>query len=422
MNNFLKSISLRKLLYSNRFTVPFSICIAFILWLLITINQKPTMDRTFTDIPVSINLENTLVAENEMSIIGDISQQKFTVVVRGPSYIVSSLTSADFSLYASAAAVDAPGEYNLDVAAPSSLANVEYEILSISPPAVNVNFDYIDTKEFTIEALAVGATAEEGLIAETGIVGGTETDTVTIKGPRTVVNKIARVVASAEVNKTLSSSETFDASIILYDEEGKVIKPDNLSLSTTNVKVTVPISKKKTVPVVVAFSNMPSGFDKATVSYKIDHPTVTVIGTPETVDKTKEVSLSPIDISSVSTSAGSFDAAAKLPEGVRLLDSIDHFTVTFNTADYAEKNINVTSVKFKGLSSSLKASGVSTIKNVRVCAPKSVLSKISSANVTAEIDLTDKKAGEHTVNVTFKIANHNSVWIVGTYKTTVTIK
>lgn len=422
MKRFVLSNTLKKMLYNKRFTIPFSICIAIAMWLVITINQKPIMDWTFTDIPVNINLENTLVAENGMSIIGDISEQKFTVSVRGPSYIVSALTSSDFSLYASASTVDAPGEYNLEVAPSATTANAEYEILSISPPSLKVNFDYIDTKAFTVEAVAIGAAAEEGLIAETGVVGGAESDTVTIKGPRSVVNKIDRVVAAAEVNKTLSESETFDASLILYDEDGKTVDGKNLSFSITNVKVTVPISKKKTVPVKVAFSNVPAGFDKSTLSYKLDHPTVTVIGTPETVDKTKEVVLSPIDISTLSIPTGSLDVSPKLPEGVRLLDAIDHFTVSFNTEGYIEKTINVTSVKFKGLGGSLKASGISTIKNVKVCGPRSIISKISAANVSAEIDLTDKTAGEHTVNVTFKIANHNSVWIVGTYKTTVTIK
>lgn len=418
----LPSFSLRKLLYNKRFTVPFSVLMAFALWLVIMINQKPTMDRTFTDIAVNVNFENTFAAENNMSIIGDISEQKFTVVVRGPSYIVSALTSSDLGLYASAASVDAPGDYNLDVAATSSTANAEYEILSISPPTISINFDYIETKEFTITAAAEGVTASEGLIAENGVVSGTESDTVTIKGPRTVINKIETVTALAEVNKTLSSSETFDANIVLLDAEGDTIEQTNLSLSTNKVKVTVPISKKKTVPVNVEFSNLPSGFNKSSLSVKVDHPTVTIIGTPETIDKTANVSLSPIDITTVSTSSGSFDVSPKLPDGVRMLDSIDHFTVTVNTKDYAEKTITVTNIKSAGLSAGLTASGAKSIVNVKICGPKSVISKLKESQIYAQIDLTDKKAGEHTVDAVINFNGVKNVWQVGTYKTTVTIK
>ena len=417
----LNYFSLKKLLYNKRFTVTFSILAAFIFWLIITINQKPNMERTFADVTVSINLENTFVAENQMSIIGDISEQKFTVVVRGPSFLVSSLTASDFSLYASAAEVDAPGNYNLSVNAARNTGS-EYEILSILPSTINVSFDYIETKEFTIEAVAEGATAAEGLIAEAGVVGGAESDTVTISGPRTVINQIERVVALAKVDKVLQSSETFDASVVLYDEKNEIIEPENLTISNTNLKVTVPISKKKTVPVVVEFSNLPVGFDKSTIKCSVDHPTVTVIGRPETVDKTTQVSLSPIDISTVSVSSGSFDVSPKLPEGVRLLDTIDHFTVTIDTTGYIEKTITVTEVNYKGLGAGLSTRDGATIKNVKICGPRAAVNKITAANVSAEVDLTDKKSGEHSVTVSFKIDTYKNVWVVGNYKTTVTIK
>lgn len=415
------NFSLRKLLYNKRFTVPFSVFMAFVMWLVIVINQKDTMERTISDIAVNINMENTFASENDMSIIGDISQQRFTVVVRGPSYAVSSLTASDLTLYASAATVDAPGDYSLDVAAGSS-TGAEYEVLSITPAKVNINFDYIEAKEFTIVAQAEGAVASEGLIAENGVVSGTEGATVTITGPRTVVNKIEKVVASAKVNKTLSASETFDADVVLYDSEGETVDQSNLTLSTSKVKVTVPISKKKTVPVRVEYSGLPTGFDKATLKAKVDHPTVTIIGTPETIDKTDSVSLSPIDITQASTASTSFEITPKLPDGVRMLDSIEHFTVTLSLNNYAEKTLTVSKIKSTGLGAGLKANGVKSIVNVKICGPESVIEKITAADVYAQLDLTDKKAGEHTVNAVIGFDGVKSVWQVGTYKTTVTVK
>lgn len=417
----IKKISFRKLLYNKRFTVPLSIIAAFVLWLVITINQKPDMDRTFSKLNVTINLENTLAATNEMSIIGDISKQEFTVVVRGPSYLVSSLTASDMNLYASAATVDEPGEYDLAVSASSGITS-DYEIISITPSTVKVTFDYIETKEFSIVPMAVGAMAQEGLIAENGVVSGTESDTITVKGPRSVINRIETVTAVAEVNKTLSSSDTFDAKIILYDEKGNKIDKENLIFSTQNVKVTVPISKKKVVPVKVEYSNLPSGFNTASIVASVDYASVTVIGTPSTVEKISSVSLSPIDITAVSLNSSSFDVSAKLPEGVKLLDSIDHFTVKVDTTGYIEKTVTVSSVKYTGLESGLKTNGGSSIKNVKICGPKYVLDKLDINNIYAEINLSDKKTGEHTVTAVIKFKGYNNIWAVGTYSTTVTIK
>lgn len=414
--------SLKKLLYNKRFTIPLSLIAAFTLWLVIMINQNPVVDRTFTDIPININLENTFVSENGMEIIGDISSQKFTVTIKGPSYVVSALKSGDFYVYASAAAINAPGEYQLEVSGGKNTAVSDYEFISISPATVNLSFDYVDTKEFTVKARAEGASATEGLIAETAVVSGTESDTITIKGPRTVINEIATVEAYAAVNKTLSESTTYDAVIRLYDEEGKEVDMTNLTLSESAVKVTVPISKSVTVPVVADFTNLPDGFSKSSIGYSVDHQTVTVIGKPDAIDKIKQVTLSAIDITSVSVSSNSFDVSPKLPEGVRLLDSIEHFTVTVDTSGYAEKTFSVSSVRFKGLSAGLNATSDAVIRNVKICGPKDVIAKLKDNMLYALVDLSDKAAGEHTVFVSVKSDSYNNIWQVGAYSTTVKIR
>lgn len=421
ISNFFTSFSLRKLLGNRRFTIPLSIFLAFVFWLLIVVKENPIIDRSFADMTVNINLENTLASENGMSIVSDVSEQKFTVVVRGPTYLISSLKSEDVNLFASAASVDAPGEYNLEVTAAPASASSGYEVLSVTPSNLKVSFDYIDTKEFTVKAVAEGVTAQEGLIAENGVVSGAESDTITITGPRSVINKIDSVVAYTKVDKTLSVSETFDADIKLYSVENEEISLDNLTLSATKVKVTVPISKKKTVPVEVAFTNLPEGFNKSSLSYTIDHNTVTVIGKPETVDKTEKVVLSAIDISKISKSSESFDVSATLPDGVRLIDNIEHFTVKFNTSPYSEKVVTVSELQLKNLEKGLKASG-SKIKNVKICGPSSVINKLNSADVYAVVDLSNKKAGEHSVSALICFSGIDNVWAVGTYETTVTIK
>lgn len=420
--NLPAKFSLKKLLYNKRFTIPLSIVTAFVFWLVIMISQNPDIDRTFTDIPVNINLENTFVSENGMEIIGDISSQKFTVTVKGPRYIVSSLHSDDFYVYASAAAINAPGEYQLQVSGGKNNAATEYEFISISPSVVNVDFDYVDTKEFTVKARAEGATAIEGLIAETAVVSGTESDTITIKGPRTIINKIATVEAYAAVNATLSESTTYDAAIRLYDEAGEAIDMTNLTLSENAVKVTVPISKSVTVPVVADFTNLPDGFNKSSIGYNIDHQTVTVIGKPEAIDKITQVTLSAIDITSVSVSSNMFDVSPKLPDGVRLLDSIDHFIVTVDTSGYAEKTFTVSSVRFTGLSAGLNATSETVIRNVKICGPKEVIAKLKDNMLYASVNLADKAAGEHTVAVSIKSDSYNNIWQVGSYSTAVKIR
>ena len=420
-NSFIASFSLKRLLLNRRFQILLSVVLAFIFWLLIMINENPIIQRSFADMTVNVNLENTIASENGMSIIGDISSQKFTVIARGPTYLISSLKNEDFNIYASAASIDAPGEYNLEVVATPTATKTGLEILSVSPKTVKISFDYIDTKEFTIKAVAEGVTAKQGLIAENAVVSGAEKDTITITGPRTVLNQIHSVVATTKVDKTLAVSETFDAEIKLFNEENREVSIENLTLSQNAVKVTVPISKKKTVPVEVVFTNLPKDFDQKSLSYSIDYEKVTVIGTPETVDKTDKITLSAIDISQISKSSKSFDVSAKLPDGVRLLDNIEHFTVKFNVNNYSEKYVAVSKFEFTGLGNGLSAK-CSKINNVKVCGPRNAVYYLANKEVYAVVDLTDKKQGEHTVPVLICFKEDDRIWAVGSYDTTVTIK
>ena len=135
---------------------------------------------------------------------------------------------------------------------------------------------------------------------------------------------------------------------------------------------------------------------------------------------TESVILSPIDLTAVSPTANSFDVSAKLPEGVRLVDNIEYFNVKLNIDNYSQKVITVSDITCNGLGSGLKIQNIAEIKNVRICGPKSVIKNIGSAY--AEIDLSGKTAGQHSVEVNISFKENNNVWAIGTYTTTVSIK
>lgn len=414
----LKPSALKGLLYNKRVIIPLSIFLAFVLWLVITTQENPMRERTFTNLTLNVNMENTFADENGMNIVGDVSSQKFSVVVRGPSYVVSSLRPEDLTVYVSAATVDEPGQYKLDVVASRSSTN--YEILSVSPSTVKVEFDYFDTKDFTVKADAKGAAAKEGLIAEAGIVSGIEGDVLKVTGPRSKVNKIASVVAVCDVNRVLSETETFDAHINLLDEDGKVISLENITLNAEAVKVKVPISKRKTVSVVADFTNLPGGFDKSTIKYAIDHANVDIIGNPDIIDKISKIDLSAIDVSQISLNNKQFAVTPKLPEGVRLVDNFEIFTVTIDTLGYIEKTITVSTVKAVNLKAGLKSVQTS-IRNVKICGPRAAVNKITADVLTAQVDLIDKAEGQHSLNVIMNFKNYKNVWVCGAYTTTATI-
>lgn len=435
---FPQSLRLGNLIFNKRFTVVLSVVIAFGLWLGITMTENPIRTQTFTDVSAAISIEDTAAADLGLGIVSDIASQKFTVTVSGPNYIVSSIKSDDFILSASLIDINSAGNYTLDVVGINNSAKTGYTFTTISPSTIDVVVDYIDVKEFTVSSKLIGVSAAEGLVAESPFVSNSQQSTITIKGPRTTMDKIASVGTLAEVNNTLSASQTFESDIVLYDSNDKIIyrytsdgtvydANDNivtnsyLTLSFTSAKVVQPISKMATLACKAEFNNLPDGLTTADISYKIDQSDIDVIGTPEVVEKLKHISLSAIDFRDVTTTSNKFEVSAILPDGVKMLDSIDYFTVDIDVSNYAESVLDIKNIRCIGLKDGLKAKTDTRIRNVKLCGPADIISKIKPSDFYAVVDLTDKSVGDHTVEVVIKSDVYKNVWQVGNYSTTITL-
>ncbi len=431
-------LQLGSLIYKKRFTTVLSIVLAFALWLGITMTQNPIRTQTFTDVTAAISIDGTAAAEMGLGIVSDIASQKFTVTLSGPNYAVSSLKEDDFVLSASLVDINSAGTFTLDVVGVRNSNKTDYTFTSISPSTIDVTFDYIDIKEFTLVPKLVGVSAAEGLIAESPVISNAQNTTITIKGPRTTMDKIASVGTLAQVNKTLNTSQTYDSDIVLYDSNDKIIyrftaeghvydANDNLitnsflTLSFSSVKVVQPISKKATVSCKAVFTNLPEGMTDSDVLHTIDQNKVTIIGTPEIVDKIENISLSAIDFRTVSTSSNKYEVSPILPDGVKLLESIEFFTVDIDTSNYAEVVLDVKNIRCIGLAEGLKAKTDTRIRNVKICGPKNIIEKIKASDFYAVVDLTDKSQGEHTIDAVIKSDIYKNVWQVGTYSTSISL-
>ncbi len=426
------------LIFNKRFTVVLSVIIAFALWLGITMTQNPIRTQTFTDVSAAISIEGTAASEMGLGIVSDVASQKFTVTVSGPNYVVSSLKQEDFIISASVVDINAAGTYTLDMIGSNNSTNTGYTFTSISPSKIDVTVDYIDTKDFVLAPKLIGVSAADGLVAETPYVFDSQQSTITIRGPRTTIEKIASVGSIANVDKKLSTTQTYNSDIVLYDSNDKILyrftgeglvydANDNLitnsflTLSFSNVKVVQPISKMTTVPCNVVFNNLPEGITNSDVSYTVDHSKVAVIGTPEVIDKIENISLSAIDFRTVSTESYEYEVSASLPDGVKLFDSIEYFKVKIDVSNYAEKVFDIKNIRCTGLKDGLKAKTDTRIRNVKICGPKNIIDNLKASDFYAVVDLTDKSAGDHTVEVVIKSDLYKDVWQVGTYSTSITL-
>ena len=415
-----KKFSLGSLFYNNHFILPFAIVASLVLWMSVNITQNASRERTISDITVNITTEKTAVGELGLDVVSGGVGEKVNVKVSGSSYAISSLTASDILVSASLSEVIEPGTYKVPLTATKNSAKGDYTILGITPSTLEVTFDHIDTQKFPVKAVAEGASPPEGLIAEPAVVTDTANAEVEIKGPRTEMEKVASVQAVAKVDKTLSATESFDAKLVLLDENGTALDTTPFTMSFSELKITVPISKSKEVPLRATFQNAPAAYRENAIGYSLSVGTIHVLGQPEIIDAMEYISLSPIDFDNISAGSTNFSCTPKLPNGVKSLDNLETVTVTINAGPITERVFDVSTVIPVNLAANLQITGSQPLHNVKIAGPEAIINAIDPASVYAEADMSGKPAGEQTVAVRIKVSGVDSVWQVGTYSVLVT--
>lgn len=410
-----------KLFYNKRFVMAFSIVTAFVFWLVITVSENPVREKTFKNINITIDTAGTTAEDLALHLIST-NHTTASVKVSAPSYVLASLDSDEITVSASLADVTESGKKTLSLNAVCEKSN-EVKIIGVSPSTIDAVFDYRDTKQYNLEIEAIGASAVEGLIVDTPVVSNSSDAVISITGPRAELEKIARVVASVEVNATLDTSRNFDADIILYDAEGKALDKTAFNIPTNTVNVTVPILKQKVVPVVVTFVNAPEFYTDRPISNTASISEVTILGPESTVDDIDSISLSPIDFDLIDVDNKQFKVEPILPNGVKIEENITTVTVNINitSGGFRTSVFNVNNFEFKNIAGGYTATAPA-VKDVTICGPQSIIKKLSSSDLYAVVDLSGKTTGEYTVSVRLYAKKYNNIWQVGKYNVVVTIK
>ncbi len=307
-------------LFSNkRFNIAFSLIFAFIFWIVISVKQSPTRERTFTDVSLAVSIENTVVANQGLSIISDITTPKFSVTVSGPNYLVSALKKDDFSLSVDLTEVTEAKTYTFAVKAkPNENTSTGYEFVSVSPAKVRITFDYIEDKEYLTADQSLRAGAEyklaDGFMIKPDFKKNpadylTDTDdfknvsSVSLHGPRSTLKMIDYIKAYTHSNDKLNKTDYYNADLLLYSPKGKLlytcisngdsydiysgkyasdaeaIDPTKLAVvSTKCLKLQIPLLKNK----VLKISALVDGNDELQV--KTDPASIVVRGDPAVID------------------------------------------------------------------------------------------------------------------------------------------
>jgi YbbR domain-containing protein len=393
-----------------------SLALAAIMWIIVINTQNPLQPKEIS-IPITLLgieelAEKGFVIQNQQ----EIQDAKIRVIVRGPRLQVEKLRS-NLNLI----------QAKLDLSTFVGALNEEVESIErMATYSVNVLLDGVTIEDIRPKTTYVTFEKEKIVTKRVGytITGGTNSNymalepvikpnTVEIKGPKTKVDSIARVLVMINVDDFSEEFLSDELQVMLLNEEGEEI--NGLTLNPAKVEITLPIGKIKTVPLEPQFTGqLPEGYIQSNTI--LTPKEITIVGKQDVVESIQTIKLAPISLDGMIQS-DTIKADFILPQGIKYLDDIENkavVTIEVQRENSYQYEVNVTNLNLdmRGLREDFIYEILDDKISLVLAGPAEELLAFRTNELSAAIDLQGYEEGEYSIPITLFVPD--SLRIVNT--------
>lgn len=373
------------MLQNKKVNAVIAIVAAIIVWAYVVGMVDPGVTKRFTDIPIQLVNQESLIQDGMAVDSTDITA--IDVTVSGDRADVNKIDAEDIQVTADLYGRHEGSNYvSLEVQLPRGIS-----LDSRSEDRIVINVGELVTDEKTVEATLTGSVSENSGMGDVTV----SPEAMTIYGTRGNVDKVDRL--EAEVNfKLLGSSEsTHDVAVKAVDSSGKEV-PFVITAQST-VSVTARLVQHKEVPLKVdTTGDVADGYELTGV----DAPkTIRIEGSAEAVSKIDSVTAEDIDVSGL-TESKQVKINIDLPDGVKVAKEEDLYaTVNVAAPSTAEFTFSGNEITIEGLHDNMSAD-ISGSITVTAKGQIDKVNALTKGNITLKVDVSGLEAGTHTVGVT----------------------
>ena len=415
---------IHKLFYDNKVLMVFSFVVAVIIWLLVVISFSPVDTTVIKDVPVTLDLANSVPAQFDLEIFGQ-SEFFVDVEVSGKRYILSSVADKNsIKVVAQTAYVDSAGKHTLSLKASKVKETDEFEIVGLSDEFIEVFFDVYMEQDFNVEPKinVKNELVEKGFVAGDPVLSA---ETVVISGPATEVRAVKNVFAEIDVEKPLSQTKTQAADINAYNESGAVLHYLSYNYGNTEMTLTVPVYYVVNKPTSVTFKNAPAAYIDNPFDYTVNpsqfNAGIQGIDSDNTVEN---IAIATIDFSQLKPGKNVITVPSDSVPSVYSLESFKNFEVTVNVIGCTAKTLTVPADNISFINAPKDYEVKSVIKSVgsvTVVGPETSLASVTPSELFATVDLSgaDLSAEQQEFAVRLSVKNSEDCWVSGNYTITV---
>lgn len=361
-----------------------SLLSAMVLWMYVMAIVDPEETKLFENISVTITNKNEL---NERDLVIYPEQDLTTnIYVTGKLSNLKKVTKDDINVYGQ---INNPLEGNNEIYLKVSTSQrVNYDFKN---PVMIVTLEKIisEDKSIKVDITGSGKNNVDNIMLQDNI------DKVSVSGPRSLVNKVKRVVGTVKVNGELND---FSQSIKLepVDANGKVVEGIELEKDSVNVNIT--LLTQKTVPITLKLSdNSESG-----VNYTMSQNTVTIKGKKDIVDSINDIETQPVKLSEILPGT-SKDIYLQVPSGITI--ETKYITIKKNSEEnaVAEYTYTAENIEIRNNTENIDKSKIKFPNSINVSIE--YLQSIGSINkddIKLYIDLNEVSLEDNTCKIKYE--------------------
>ena len=376
--------------------------IALFMWLIVVNIDDPVTDKTYTGIPVQVINEEVVTSANRTYQIVD-DTQEVSVTVTAQRSVLNDVKAEDIVAIADMKEMSLGTQIPIEV----KIEGYKYDSAVSNPRNLQIQIDDEAKNNFPITPTTLGTVREGYVIGELKA----NPEKVTIRGPKTVIDSINRVVAEVDVSG-LSSDTEVEARLVLYDANNNIIDQSLLAnnLGKEGLSVDVKLHQIKSVKVELDTSMVTAADGYKISEISVEPQEVRISGSKSALARVTEISVPASALTAVNLTQRterSIDISQYLPEDVSLVDeNADNVVVTIAVEKPGAKNFEVStsSITVNNLDSNLELSYGSVVDlEIQIKGPDATLNTFSIAKKVS-IDLKDyTRPGTYTVPVSVEL-------------------
>ena len=375
---------------------------AVFMWLIVVNIDDPVAENSYTGVPVSVVNEEIVTATNRTYQIVD-NTQVVNVTVRANRSVLNRIKQEDIVAVADMKELSLGTQIPIDVSIPGH----RYEKAYTTPGNLQVKLEDEAKNNFPITPTTIGTVREGYVLGELNA----NPEKVTLRGPKSLIDNISRVVAEADVSG-LSEDADIEARLTLYDRNNNVIDQTLLAnnLGKEGVSVEVKLYQIENIPVKLDTSKITAAKGYKISSVNVEPREISITGDEDDLAEVKEIRIPAEELELTDLTERTeqlIEISPFLPEGVSLVEgTADSVIVTIQIEQPGVRNFEVStsSITVNNLSEDLEISyGTMVDLEIQVRGPSETLDVFSTARKVS-IDLKNyDNPGTYTVPVTVEL-------------------